>query len=236
MMVKLNLLCLPYAGGSAHMYHSWRSELADDVNIVPIELSGRGTRMNEPLYENCQEATEDIYNEIKKYVHAPFAILGHSMGSALAFKIATRMIEEGNYEPEFMIMSGKNPPHIPINSSLASLNDTDFLEEVTKLGGMKEEFLQHQELVDLFLPILKSDFKIVESCSFDTKITIHFDIHILYGLDDQLTTKESLEQWNSYTTKKCYFQAFQGNHFFIEDHKHEVMSYIKSIKTIAQTF
>ncbi|PAC32315.1 thioesterase II family protein [Caldifermentibacillus hisashii] len=161
-MNRLNLFCVPFAGGSANIYNSWKKEFGNVVNLVPVELSGRGKRINEPLYNDFDEAAEDIYNNVKTYVDEPYAMFGHSMGGMLVFEVVHKIIERIGREPDFIVISGKNPPHIPLNSKVHSLEDREFLNELIKLGGINEEFLKHKELIEIFLPIMKSDFKITE--------------------------------------------------------------------------
>ena len=44
---KLRLFCLPYAGGSAVIYNNWFKSLPPEVEVCPVQLPGRGSRMLE---------------------------------------------------------------------------------------------------------------------------------------------------------------------------------------------
>ncbi|NOT55098.1 MAG: putative thioesterase, partial [Deltaproteobacteria bacterium] len=47
---RLRLFCFPYAGGGALLYRTWADGLPADVEVCPIQLPGRGTRLLEPLF------------------------------------------------------------------------------------------------------------------------------------------------------------------------------------------
>ena len=64
-MGKINLLCLPYAGGSACVYNKWQKDLDENYVMKPIELSGRGMRFGEELKSDFKEVIADIYDEFK---------------------------------------------------------------------------------------------------------------------------------------------------------------------------
>ena len=63
-MSKCQIFCLPYAGGSSLIYSDWRTLLSSHIEIVPIEMNGRGKRLVEPFYKDTQEAAEDILKQI----------------------------------------------------------------------------------------------------------------------------------------------------------------------------
>jgi len=44
--VSLTLFCLPYSGASAMFYSPWRRKLPEWLNVRPLELPGRGMRMD----------------------------------------------------------------------------------------------------------------------------------------------------------------------------------------------
>ena len=62
---KIKLFCLPYAGGAASMYDQWSAKLSKEIDVCPINLAGRGSRITDKLYENLAAAVEDIYQMIK---------------------------------------------------------------------------------------------------------------------------------------------------------------------------
>jgi len=46
---KLKLACFPYSGASSSMYFNWKKHLNPRIELVPIELSGHGAIVKEPL-------------------------------------------------------------------------------------------------------------------------------------------------------------------------------------------
>jgi len=49
---KIKLFCLPCAGGSSSLYSKWNRHIKSEIEVVSIELKGRGIRIDEDFYEN----------------------------------------------------------------------------------------------------------------------------------------------------------------------------------------
>ncbi|MDU6373717.1 MAG: thioesterase domain-containing protein, partial [Bradyrhizobium sp.] len=60
----MRLICLPYAGGSAMIYARWRRLLPSWIEVVPLELPGRGARMDEPLHTEMAGLTDQLATEL----------------------------------------------------------------------------------------------------------------------------------------------------------------------------
>ena len=43
----VRLFCFPYAGGAAFAYRGWEKHLPREVELYPVELPGRGSRLRE---------------------------------------------------------------------------------------------------------------------------------------------------------------------------------------------
>ncbi|WP_193065047.1 thioesterase II family protein [Oceanobacillus oncorhynchi] len=227
---RLNLLCLPYAGGSENIYVKWKKEVISDVNIIPIELSGRGKRMEDPLYNCLDEALEDIYKLSYEYItDSPFAIVGHSMGSMLAYELGIKLLKDAKKIPEFIIFSGKNPPHIKLGTNYHQLPNDDMLHQLQKLGGINPEFSKYPELLSLFLPIIRSDFKLVETYECIPSSPFNHDIYVMYGSEDTITSGPSLMEWDNYTNSSCFYKEIEGDHFFIDSNSKDVIDYINNV-------
>lgn len=66
----LDLYCLPCAGASASVYLRWRRRLPAWIEVLPLELPGRGMRLGEPLVEDFQTLVEQLCEEIAQGRHA----------------------------------------------------------------------------------------------------------------------------------------------------------------------
>ncbi|MDK1002768.1 thioesterase II family protein [Bacillus subtilis] len=227
---SLNLLCLPYAGGSENIYINWKKEIVNGVNVIPIELSGRGKRMQDPLYNNLDEALEDIYRQSCEYLtDSPFAIVGHSMGSILAYELAKKLLKDDKKVPEFIIFSGKNPPHVKLGTNYHQLPNDEMLQKLQKLGGINPEFSKYPELLSLFLPIIRSDFKLVETYEHIPSIPFDHDIYVMHGANDTITSGSSLKEWDNYTNSNCFYKEIEGDHFFIDSNLKDVIDYVNNV-------
>jgi medium-chain acyl-[acyl-carrier-protein] hydrolase len=232
-MSQINLFCFHYAGGSATVFSSWRKHIHPQIKLIPVETAGRGMRMNERLYADIDEATEDVFALVLKYINnnEPYAFFGHSMGSLLCYKLVQKLARLNLELPQHIFFSGRGAPHIerPDKVKYHLLNAKEFEQEVLKLGGTPPEFFEHKELMNLFLPILKNDFKIIETSIINKEIVpMEVDISVFIGEDDDLTA-EQRDGWKLHTNRLCTEYYFKGGHFFLHQQTEKIVKIINDI-------
>ncbi|MFM9279570.1 thioesterase II family protein [Paenibacillus jiagnxiensis] len=227
-MEKIKLFCLPYAGGSAALYMKWKSFLHPSIHIVPIELAGRGKRYSEPFYSDIEQAVHDIYEKIKDELDKlPYALFGHSMGGLLAFEIAHKIQVQEHRAPKIIFLSGKNPPHCQNHRFIHHLPNKELINEILEMGGTPKEILQHNELLEILIPILRADFTLVENyhCNKREEI-LDCDLVIMNGRQDNLTKNSDMKEWSRYTKREVRTYHIDGGHFFINEHLESVLNLI----------
>ncbi|WP_120197114.1 thioesterase II family protein [Lacrimispora algidixylanolytica] len=227
----MKLFCIPYAGGSETIFYSWRKYLGHSIELVPIQLKGRGRRFSESLYKSVEEAVDDIFVNIKdKIVDDDFCIYGHSMGSLLAYELYYKL-SDGDFKlPKHIFFSGhKAPSKMLHNRTILELSDNDFINYITKFGGMSEEILDYQELLQIFLPVIKNDIRILDNYNYEEKLArINCDVSIFYGKKDDISMEDILA-WKNHVCKSIELYSFEGNHFFINDNIEYITNIISTI-------
>jgi surfactin synthase thioesterase subunit len=224
-MKKLRLYCVPYAGGSAGIFNKWKGFLDEGIELYPVELAGRGRRSREPLYTTMEEAVDDVYNQLQSELDQhDYALFGHSMGSLIIFELYHKLMEKKHKKPFHVFFSGSRAPHLRnIDEDMHLLPDDEFLERIKNFGGTPEEFFTNNELLNIFLPILRADIKVVATYKCG-KRTDRLDcpITVFGGTEDEINF-ESLVSWNEHTTKAGKVHLFPGGHFFINSNTQEVV-------------
>ncbi|PEC52563.1 thioesterase [Bacillus cereus] len=235
MVSKIKLFCFHHAGGSSSAYYNWKDYLNKDIEIIPIELAGRGKRLKVPLYTSMEEAVLDIYNLMKPNLDgSPFAMFGHSMGALLIYEMIQKIHDIKGVSPIHAFFSGRLPVHTIDQQKRYTLPDQELKKYIVDLGGIPLELQSYDEILDMFLPIIRADFKLVETYELKKKISpFTFNISILYGYDDKLVDNQDLIEWANYTSKQCHFYGYQGGHFFINDFTEEVIKVIN--KTLSSS-
>lgn len=228
---KVKLFCLPFAGGTASVYAGWKRYLHQSIELIPVELAGRGIRIKEPCYKSVNEAINDIYVQMKPYLSGcEYALFGHSMGGLLAYEMYYFLKKTGHKMPKHIFISGKAPVHMQENDKLFhTMPDDEFINEIYKLGGTQTQVFAEKQLLNLFLPILRNDFKITETYSYlKRQEKISCDISIFYGSEDSMV-KGDIREWEIHSQGKCNFYEFNGGHFFINDYLSNVISIVNEV-------
>lgn len=232
MKKQIKLFCLPYAAGSAQsIYSKWSENLDSKIELRPIELAGRGSRIAENLHLSLEEAIDDVLEQIRdEIIHHDYAIFGHSMGSILTYKVLQRIDNLKLPPPIHSFFSGRRAPHCQSRkvTPYSKMNDLELMNEIKELGGTPLEFFEYPELKNIFLPIFKSDLKIAETLVEESEISIlNHDISVFIGKEENVTTQEANE-WIQYTSEKCSIEYFEGGHFFLLDQRYTVIDSINN--------
>jgi medium-chain acyl-[acyl-carrier-protein] hydrolase len=213
---EIRLFCFPYAGGSALIYRKWAGSLPKNVEICPVQLPGRGTRLRDQPFTRLIPMVETLAAALLPYLDRPFAFFGHSMGAAIAFELARHLRQRYLPEPEHLFVSGRNAPQIPRTTPLTyHLPDSEFIEEVRRLNGTPQEVLEHPELMQLMLPLLRTDFAVVQTYIHATGEPLSAPITAFGGLLDHDVRREYLEAWSKQTAARFSLRMFPGDHFFL---------------------
>lgn len=200
------------------MYSKWQHYLAPDIELKPVELAGRGRRIHENIYPALDDAIDDVFRIISaEAAKGPYALFGHSMGGAIAYGLAQKVRSNNLPLPLHLFISGRNAPHVKRKEEkkFHLMTDEVFKKEVIQLGGTPAEFFEHPELLSLFLPMLKNDFRIAEA-DWNEKEIDPLEVHmsVLVGKDDEITVEQG-EEWKKYTKKHCSIYCLDGDHFFV---------------------
>jgi medium-chain acyl-[acyl-carrier-protein] hydrolase len=224
----VQLFSLPHAGGISSLYEAWRPLLAPTIELVPIELPGRGRRLSERPLRSLERLTEDLTAGILLSLHPPFAFFGHSMGAVLAFECARTLSVAHGYDPLVLFASGHRAPQLSPRDGrqIHGLDDASFLAWARELSGGLNDALEHAELRDLFLPVLRTDLTAMETYVYRPGRPLACDIVALGGIDDPYVSEAELAAWAEQTTGDFHMQLFPGNHFFIHHKADQVTAEI----------
>lgn len=224
-MKKPQLFLLHFAGGNCYSFQ-FLMPFLKDFEVIPLELPGRGKRINESLLKDFDLAAQDLYTQIAAKVHtAPFMIYGHSMGAYLALKV-TAMLEKTDRFPVCLLVSGNPGPGVKSNKRRYLMGSEDFMDALKELGGVPSEIIENKELMDFFEPILRADFEIAEKEDVAMEAMINTPIFAMMG--DGEEKAEEIANWVRFTTAHFEYELFEGDHFFIHKHPEKLSGIIKN--------
>jgi surfactin synthase thioesterase subunit len=213
--VRIPLYCLPYAGSSASVYVRWKRRLPSWIDVIPVELPGRGRRMAEPLEETLPALLDRIARDVRPDPGQAFAIFGHSLGAIIAFELALRLEAQGR-APSLVFASGTGEPTLRDRERFAALKtDAELRAELLRLDGTPEHVLADPELMELTLPVLRADLQIAASYAAAPGRTLRSPLVALGGSSDPTTSGEAIAAWRDQTRGDFALHLLPGGHFFI---------------------
>ena len=221
------LFCFPYAGGGASIYRQWANKLPTWTEVCAIQLPGRENRMHVPAHTNIQATIEEIAACIQPLLDKPFYFFGHSMGSLISFELARFLRRSNLPQPQRLFVSAGRAPQIPRHSeNIHELPNREFLAGIKKLGGTPDEILQHEELMELLLPMLRADFTLYATYRYTPEPPFSYPINAYCGTHDKEVGIEDMTGWREQTSSTFKLEMIPGGHFFIHSQQDVLLQYI----------
>lgn len=219
------LFCFHYAGGSAAAFREWPAGLSSDDELLATELPGRGSRYCEELLRDLGGAAQLLFTEITPYLDRPCYLFGHSNGALLGYELACRLHAAGKPAPAHLFVSACGAPHLDRHHYAHSLlPDKQLVEKLTEFEGIPLQVLENEELMTLFLPILRADFAMAENYVYSQRAPLECPITVFGGIDDKTVSPESLRAWRTHTRGPFVQRMFAGGHFYLRNARRELLA------------
>ncbi len=214
---SLRLFCFPYAGAGASVFRTWHTFMTPEIEVCSLQLPGRESRIKEPLFADLVPLIPALTSALIPHLDLPFIFFGHSVGALISFEVARRLRRLDSSQPLHLFVSGRHAPQLPVLKPIHQLPKSEFLRELSRYNGTSANVLQHEELMELFLPILRADLALNETYTYADDTPLNCPISVFGGQDDALATPDSLAAWRDHTSSNFSLRIFPGDHFFLKN-------------------
>nr|ACH88364.1 predicted thioesterase [Karenia brevis] len=225
----LRLICFPYAGANASVFRPWASHFPESIELHAVRLARRTAKTEPRVDDRLSAVVQELSHAIQHDIPGPFAFFGHSLGALLAFEIARDMNHRHIPGPLCLFLSGRRAPQLPPDSSpIHDLPTNAFLRELKDLNGTPPEILENAELMEVFLPILRSEIRLAETHVHRSSAPLTCPITVFGGKQDDAISRNALVAWRENTRGAFALRMFPGDHFFIHSSESEVAQAIQT--------
>jgi external thioesterase TEII len=228
MKKKINLICLSFAGGNKYSYRSFYENAPSFLNIITLEYPGRGSRIKEKLISDIHLLVNDLYKQVKAFAgNERYAIYGHSLGGLVAYLLTLKLLDNNHNKPDHIFITCTTGPSAPsrLEKKRHLLPKNEFIAEIKDLGGMPDEILQSEDLLNFLEPILRNDFQISETYTYEDHAPLNIPLTVITGTEEDMENEDIL-LWQKETYLPVDFKKMPGGHFFIIEHSGEILEII----------
>lgn len=230
-MKDFKLLMLPFGGGNETSYSKFENYLDPKISMINAEAPGKGRRIKEPLLKNLYLIAEEYYRQFKPAINGNYALYGHSMGAYLAHIITQRIHEDKLPLPKHIFLTSKIAPSRNYNKKRSIMTNDQFIAHLKELKGMPDAILRNEELLQIFLPMIRTDFDAIDNYKYLKGKAYPVDMSTFCGSNENVED-EDITDWKKETSGSFEFRRFTGDHFWIFDHLPELCGFIN--ETLAE--
>eukprot|EP00931_Biecheleriopsis_adriatica_P057067 TRINITY_DN33841_c0_g1_i1.p1 TRINITY_DN33841_c0_g1~~TRINITY_DN33841_c0_g1_i1.p1 ORF type:complete len:1153 (-),score=103.42 TRINITY_DN33841_c0_g1_i1:55-3114(-) len=209
---RARLLILPHSGGTASSYNSLLELFPKCVAVATVEYPGHGDRSSEALAPKLDTLANDILVKYRSWLKAPYYLLGHSFGSAVAVAMYHSAESLGLELPQHLFCSGRAAPHEHNEESarLGTSTGHELLELLQHLDSPLAPLLSRQpedpELLRL-VRILQHDANLAVPCPPTPLSKSSLSVFCSHHEAGQMAG------WNQLAPASMH--CYQGGHFYL---------------------
>lgn len=223
---KINLVCFPYAGGSASVFNTLAKQLPE-FNVCSVQYPGRDTR----LLESRPTQFKAMHNTmaealIPQLLGHDVILYGHSLGAWLAWVIAQELEQLSQPAVELIVAAQRAPscryPY-PANQGLKDA-------EVERVLGVTfaPQINANPQLKRLFLQIIRDDLALCETFQHDMS-SITTPVTVISAKQDHIISQVESLAWKKHCKGGFQHHEFDAEHLFIDSHVNELCSLLRNV-------
>ena len=230
----LRLLCFHHAGGTDQAYRTWPQHLTTlpiPVEFMAVTLPGRGRRYGEEFAASLPQAAREVVAALED-VRAtsppvPTIAFGHSLGAMLAYETAWQWEQRRGQKLSGVIVSGCAPPgQREVSEAIATRSDEALVEWLREKEGTPPELLENVEMMEIALPILRADLRLIQGYSPGQRPPLDAPITAIAGREDG-EVLSYLSGWRPWTRGSFDAHSLPGGHFYLQEDEATFLSWLR---------
>ncbi|MGW1373986.1 thioesterase II family protein [Streptomyces sp. NPDC002446] len=226
------VVCFPHAGGGAGAYRPLARALAAAPGtaggcpheVLAVQYPGRHDRVGEARIEDLRRLAAGAHEALAPLTGRPLTLLGHSMGALVAYEVA-RLLERAGTPPVHLLVAGAWAPARVGGGTVHLRDDAALIEEIRRTEGTDPRLLASPELLAAALPVVRGDYKAVETYRHRPGPPLRTPLTALVGDADPLVSIEDAAAWREHTTGDFRLRILPGGgHFAHREHWPQVVA------------
>jgi len=211
---RVRLYCLPYTGGGAAVYRSWRTHLPPGVELWVLRPPGADGRRHERPFHRLMPLVDALEDALGPHLDLPYGIFGHSVGAITGYEVARRLEQSGS-GPRHLWVSAHRAPHLRQSAPLVHLAPDDvILSRLRRLGGGLETSAESGESVSELLANIRAELAASETYRHVDPTPLRCALSAFGGLDDQIVPAATIDEWKLASAGPFRAQLFDGSHYY----------------------
>lgn len=202
---SLRAYCLPFAGGSSGLFAPWAEQADVAVEIIAVEMPGRGGRTDDKLpSSDADDATmiDELCRAILADVRgAQYVLVGFSMGGNLSVEMTLRLAAMNAQMPLALYVAGRKPPAAD-PSTISALNMSD--DALASYAMASPDVVRSIEFREHVLPKLRADLELdlrIEKrlsamCLSGKRVPAEVGFEAFCGTADQVAPWTAAQEWH----------------------------------------
>jgi surfactin synthase thioesterase subunit len=224
--------CFPYAGGNPRTFLEWQTALEHEAEVLGVCAPGRWQRAGEPVpsFDELAAGAAAAIAGVAAQDGRPVYLFGHSLGALVAFE-AARLLHDLPVLRHLVVSGMPWPALVPTErvKELGRLEGKAFAEALAQFGGLPPELVHDDELLELLLPGVITDFRMAVGYTYRPAPPLTVDMTVANGLADDEVGPAEVEGWRKECRNEPAVRWFPGGHFYFEEHPSAVTDLLLEI-------
>ncbi len=228
-MSRIQLFCLPYAGGTASFFDELAEKLAGTAETYAFEYAGHGTRLSEPFYEDFTQLAQDAAAFINARLEddSVFLLFGYSMGTIGLYELlADGLLRR---QPQQVLLASHEAPDETWDSKrYLTMSDGEFLAAMKQFGGfdnVSEKMLNNRFFRRMHFAPIREDYRLLGN--YPENRRYHFSMPVTMMYAEQDIPSARIHGWDRFFAADSTYITMGENHFFLKDCAEQVAEIVR---------